>query len=228
MALGRGHVHPSHLSCEPLTQKGCGAREDLECVLIPDALSGGVPKDLLTWDGSAVVMWHHWANTARGLFYFVSHRAPWPSAWGPWWTHSLREALGGVRGESEDSRFFMLSSHTGSVGFCPTALGRHLPGPICQKKGREYSTHFRRLNASWAPLHDPTAPMEFQNGNAGSLLPLHSHIAGFPKHRPVRHLSCAIRWDGLTRFPTAPHNFTLTSHQHHVSSLSLHWNETIG
>ena len=61
-----------------------------------------------------------------------------------------------------------------------TALGRDLPGPICQKKGLESAAGLWGLNASWGPLQEAMAPVEFWDGKGEPFLSLHNQPSGQP------------------------------------------------
>lgn len=125
----------------------------------------------------------------------------------------------------------MLSSHTGSVDFHHTALGRDLPGPICQKEGNRISCPPLGIECHLGPLHDAMAPMEFQNGKGEPFSSLcHQHAgqpsgwAGFPEYCTMRCLFCAIRWDEQTLLLTAPRHSFSPCHTN-ITSLSFPSNE---
>ena len=224
MALGREHCLPLSLELWTFEAKGGGAWEGLECIWVHDALSEGVPKNVLhfTGDGSVLVActhWHHGAHPGHGLFYFTSHAVSWPSAWGPRWTHSLGGALCVVRAGWGQLFLETKLSHSEcgfpSHGFSERSSrapmpkeGNRISQPLLGIGCRRGSLHFLGPRGDWMPvglLAFPRPPwhsrMERSPPSTTNLQRLGWFSKGHTRGRPF------VWFDGMTQpfsWPLSP------------------------
>lgn len=236
MALGREHCLPFSLELWIFEAKGSGAHGGLERTLTHDALSDGVPKNILSFLGivlQLLCVLSDISELTQCVVCFILLATlfldPRPEDHSELTPLEMLSVVCGVRVRTAIS---LCWARTQGVWISiPQLWGENFQGPYAKKKGIESLASLWGLNAMWGPLHDAVALTEFQNGKGEPFFSLRhqragqpSGWAGFPECCTTRCLFCAIRWGEQTLLLTASRRNFSPCHTD-ITSLSLHLNE---